>query len=477
MKAFGNGIDRRVRLALTETEVWRRIMPGWQDFYRQLWQVGQITELCRHGLLVATEVAVQSDGSEGVLQFRQPRLPFVAYPFEWSVAMFRAAAEKCLDLHEALWDQGLCLTDSHPWNMVFRGSDPQWVDLTSITAYNAGTVEAGLRQFCTCFLHPLSLLNEGQGEIVRALLAHAFADVSDGHADSILRSGGAGALPWFRRIPRALLAAQAKPGQILGREWRKHACFGRVNFGAKAAAHQVVRRLRRELAAAPSRGGPNEWTTYVQAGQADLSAREISERKIDEKRLENAKVRMLEKWLANMKAESRTLLDLGCNKGLFTQIAWLRGYEAAGVDTDQGAIDCMYQVSSAGGLSVHCAVGDFVAPREAAGMLTNPLPTFVERFRADVVLAFAVVHHLYFGRYRMDFERIVQLLGLYARKYLIVEFVPPEDGFLRGHYVEGAEATEYTSENFRQAVARTFRVLEIGPSFPCGRTIWVLQKI
>jgi len=477
MKAFGNGIDRRVRLALTETEVWRGIMPAWQDFYRRLWEEGTFIELCRQGLLVASEAVAQIDGTEGVLQFRQPRLPFVAYPFEWSAAMFRAAAEKCLDLHEALWDQDLCLTDSHPWNLVFRGSDPQWVDLTSITAYDAGTVEAGLRQFRSCFLHPLTLLNEGQGEIARALLTHPFADVSDGHADSILSSGEWRSLPWFRRIPRALLAAQAKPGRILGREWRKYACFGRVDFHAKAAAHQVARRLRRELAAIRPRGDPNEWTTYVQAGQADLSAKEISERRIDERRLENTKLRILDKWLATLKAESRTLLDLGCNKGLFTQMAWLQGYEAAGVDTDHGAIDCMYQVSRAGCLPVHCAVNDFVAPREAAGMLTNPLPTFAERFQADVILAFAVVHHLYFGRYLMDFERIVQLLGLYARKYLIVEFVPPGDGFLRGHYAGAAKATEYTSENFRQAVERLFRVLEIGSSFPSGRTIWVLQKL
>ncbi len=468
-------IDERVRLTASATEVFREITPAWAGFYRHLWREGTIGRLCERGFLLES-VAVDPAQSE-LLCFRQPRVPFVAYPHEWTAAMLREAAEKCLDLHECLFEANLCLTDSHPWNFVFHGCGPRWVDLTSLNPYAEGTVESALRQFRTFFLNPLTLLNEGQEQVVRALLAHAFADVSEAQADSVLRSGDWQVRPWYRRIPHSLLVAQVQPFRVLRRALRRRLDFKHVDFASTAAAIRVIRNLRRELTAIRPRPVKQEWTTYVQAGQDPLEVSEVSAGKIDVRRSQNAKVRILDAWLARLRPGNRTLLDLGCNKGLFAQMASLHGFVVAGIDTDHGAVDGFYQSSRSMSLPVFCAVNDFVAPREAMGMLTNPLPGFVQRFEADVGLCFAVVHHLYFGRYRMSFERIMQLLGRYVRRHLIVEFVPPQDAFLRGHYADTARVAGYTREEFGRAIAQSFRVLEIGPSFPAGREIWVLEKI
>lgn len=476
MKPFGNMIDERVRLTASATEVFREITPEWREFYGRLWREGVIGRLCQKGFLLESVAVNQEPDQVAQLCFRQPRIPFVAYPHEWTAAMFREAAEECLNLHETLFESNLCLTDSHPWNFVFHGHDPQWVDLTSLNAFEARPVETALRQFRSFFLNPLTLLCEGQEPVARALLAHAFADVPDAQADSILRSGEWQVRPWHRRLPHALLAVQAQSFRMLGRALRRHLEFNRVDFTSPAAAIRVVRSLRRELASIRPDPMRQEWTAYVQAGQEPLGPQEAADGRIEPRRLENSKVRVLDTWLTRLKSDSRSLLDLGCNKGLFAQMASLQGYVAAGIDTDQGAVDGFYQSSRTMRLPVYCAVNDFVAPREAMGMLTNPLPGFAQRFQADVALCFAVVHHLYFGRYKMSFDRIMQLLGLYARRHLIVEFVPPDDVYLRGHYAVTERTDGYTREEFSRAVSQCFRVLEVGPSFPAGREIWILQK-
>ena len=476
MKPFGNMIDPRVRLIGSEDAVYRDIDPKWHSFYLNLWNDGVIRDLCARGLLLETRLKQSEKGEGGIVRFEQSRLPFVSYPHEWAASMLRAAAEQCLALHEALLDRGLCLVDSHPWNFVFHGGRPLWVDLTSLDRFSPSVAAGGLRQFKVFFLNALDVISRGEEEIARSLMAHSFSSVSDACYRMILAGGNWQRQSWPRRIPALFMRAHLHSFRMMFAEWRRFWQFRPSEFSTPSRAKKVVARLRAELNGLSASINTHEWTSYIQAGQDALTPVEMETRILAATRYENAKVRAMDKWLGDLRGEARTVLDLGCNKGLFAQIAWMHGFTVAGVDADPGAIDSMFHSVVHSKASISCGIADFVSPREGLGMLTNPLPTFVERFRSDIVVCVAVTHHLYFGRYRMRLHLIARLLSMYARKYLIVEFVPKEDPFLKNHYPESSSEAGYSIESFSQAMAEGFVEMEVLPSFPSGRSLLLLRK-
>ena len=109
-------------------------------------------------------------------------------------------------------------------------------------------------------------------------------------------------------------------------------------------------------------------------------------------------------------------------------------------------------------------------------MLTSPLPRFAERLNADCALCLALVHHLYFGKYQMTFERIIRLCSFYCKKFAIIEFIPSNDPFLREAYESSGRYGSYNEAQFVSALRTAFEVVAVSPSFPAGRSLWILRK-
>jgi hypothetical protein len=103
------------------------------------------------------------------LVLEHPEIPSVTYPTEWAWSMLRAAAAGYLDLLDALAERGLTLKDVHPWNVVFDGLRPVFVDLTSL-ARGAHSAELAAK-FRRYYLLPLSLIGAGHGRVARALMS------------------------------------------------------------------------------------------------------------------------------------------------------------------------------------------------------------------------------------------------------------------------------------------------------------------
>lgn len=250
MKHFGNGIDTRAQLMASEKEVWRAITPQWQEFYTELWQSGALSSLCESSLVIDSVPVRDLQGVKGLF-FRQKRLPFLVYPFEWSQSMFYDAASKCLDLHEALFRRDLCLLDSHPWNFVFHGGTPLWVDLTSISNYDSVVAQGSLKQFISFFLNPLWLLSNNQTTIARSLLAHAFHDVPNRMCLDILSGSRFETRRWPYRLADKFLVAQEAVYRTMKGVVFERLQFSRLDFGRKEDALRAIAMLRRQLEKTP----------------------------------------------------------------------------------------------------------------------------------------------------------------------------------------------------------------------------------
>lgn len=478
MHAFGDMIDRKVSLMASDTEIVREIRPPWAGFSQRIWDDGTIGELCKKRLLVDTKRCLEQDvDTSGKLRFSQPRLPYVSYPHEWSASMFNAAAETCLSMHELLFTKNLCLIDSHPWNILFDGPDPLWVDLTSIEAFDPSTAHTSLNEFRKTFLNTLDLLRNGNDEIVRSMLAHRFSTISDANHHAMIRGGAWRRHRWRTRLPHAILQTQLHSIRMVQMEWRRFLQFRAADFSSPKQAIKVITRLRRELARLPTAAAAQASTSSPQWGREDLRDLEHDGLTPGAHRHGNPKVRAVDEWLTQLRPQVRTVLDLGRDGGLFAKFAAIKGYTAATIDADSSSIDILYASVQKAKLPIRCGIVDFVSPQEGHGMLTNPLPRFIDRFRSDLVILTAAIHHLYFGKYRMTFRSIARLLSMYAGRFLIIEFIPGTDAFLRDHYGNATMDGEYTLECFAIEFSCHFRTLEILPSVPEGRYMYLMEKL
>lgn len=72
------------------------------------------------------------EGDAGATMVEHDRVPFVSHPYEWPVEMLDAAARLTLDLQESLLEEGLGLKDATPYNILFNGPTPVFIDALSV---------------------------------------------------------------------------------------------------------------------------------------------------------------------------------------------------------------------------------------------------------------------------------------------------------------------------------------------------------
>jgi hypothetical protein len=175
-------VDSKSRLFSWQGELFRGITTQQAAFYTEILNTDTLRDMIRDGLLIDTEITnFNLQGYEVVLKHR--RLPFVSYPYEWCFTALKDAALLVLNVQERLEMKGLSLHDAHPWNVVFDGCRPYYVDLGSIERARGLDSWRAYDEFCRFFLNPLVLMANRHGRIARLL----FHDYQEGggvqHAD------------------------------------------------------------------------------------------------------------------------------------------------------------------------------------------------------------------------------------------------------------------------------------------------------
>lgn len=167
-----------------------------------------------------------------------------------------------------------------------------------------------------------------------------------------------------------------------------------------------------------------------------------------------------------------TIVDLAGNMGWYGSYRHEKVKHAVIIDYDYNCLDYLWQkIQSLKIRNVLPAYMSVCAPtldyyRDDA---VNPAPIepwrkgAVERFKAQMVIALAIVHHLAFAQ-QLTFPEIVGQFARFSTKYLIVEFIEQSDQYITDFLKEGFDW--YTEENFVSELEKKFRILESRPSTP-----------
>lgn len=434
----------------------RAIHPDYAAFYRGLVSDGTAAALGKDFGLVSTALADDVEPpAPGGLVLRHARVTPESYCVEWSPSMLKDAALLTLDLALELAPRDLALQDAYPWNILFSGARPIFLDFTSIAPADRRLIWPAYEQYQAFFLRPLVLSAEGKGRAARALLL----DNIDGIGlEEFYRLTSLG----YRLRHPGLALGRLLDRQIQKRPALKKSLKERVERQSRPIDVRLrqafLGRLRRRTAALRFEAAAvDPWEGYYSGIPAAVDR--------------EAKLAAVRGLLARLKPES--VVDLGCNTGAFSLVAAESGARVIAVDGSESCIDSLYGRARRDGLPITPLIANLVTPTPGFGFLGRQYPPLPQRLRANTALCLGLMHHLHISG-RQSFERIAALLDEVAEQRVIFEYVGRDDANIA--LLHQPRPLDYDLDSVRDALSAQFPRIETLPSDRASRSILLCSR-
>lgn len=388
-------------------EIYRYVHPDAASRYRKLLETGALRRLEEHGLVQTREAEVRLGDLPDGLVLRHQRIEPLTYCVEWCPSMLREAGKATLDLALAALEYDLMLQDAYPWNVLFDGVRPVFVDLTSLVPLDRGVIWPPHEQYEAFFYRPAALANHGKGDVARAFLYNNITGISLETFYRLTSAGyhwrhpGLGLAVWLNRRLQKGTLLKSKAREMSER------MSSRITPEIRA---RFIRRLLNRLSRLESHFEGDPWENYY----AEINPA------FDKQ----AKVNAIREMLTQI--APKTVLDLGCNAGVFSIIAAECGARVMSVDSSEPCLELLFATAKQRGLRITPVFSDVLCPTPAYGFLGRQYPSLVERGKSEAVLCLGLMHHLHLSG-RQSWERIVELLDTFSTKHLIFEFVAMDD--------------------------------------------------
>lgn len=438
--------------------------------FASVWANGVTQDLMARGRVVRTrqletkEASAALNGAvlRGSIVLEHERIAPISYPYEWTFEALRDAAIAHLNLHLDLLVGGLTLSDASAFNMQFAGTDCQHIDLLSLVPYVEGSLWFGYDQFLREFLNPL---------VVEAATGFAVNDHYRGALVGLRTRDAARLLPlrWKVRpgiAAHVVLPARVEARQLTGRKPGKlgslgrAASIGRLPKSRFIALLEHLRRLIQDLPAPPGRSAA--WANYA-------SANSYTDKEV------NAKKAIVAAWAQARKPA--TVLDLGCNTGAMSEVAFENGVKRiVGLDSDRASLDICWARAKASRLPFLPLHIDLANPSPPQGWRGDERRGISERLCGNGLLALALLHHLVIGR-NLPLDEVVGFLVRTAPTGLI-EFVPKGDPMIDVLLEFRRDIfPDYSLESFREILGRHASIVSETQVTSTGRCIIEYRRL
>lgn len=399
-------VDKDNCAYILDTIVLRPTSPSLGKTYLNLEQSGLLADLIEEQYIPETSrSATKVFDSQIVLEHH--RYPVLTYPFEWSSLMLKEAGSLVAKFLERLRPHGYSLKDCHPYNIVFNGAHPVYVDFGSIIRTRT-PYEIPWQEFVSNYYYPLLAWEKGCSQYSRLSLAHfgLFTIPVDEHIAF---------LGIHRLRNRLFTRARLKLAQ-------KATGFG---FNKKVSGLLVDKRLRGLV----SSNKPLDMLDLMENVKpysrttvwANYQDRYLGTNSL----LATKRYHFLIRACADLKCSSA--VDLACNQGYFAEALFTSAGigRVCGIDNDPAAIDSFYKRILDSSIdkpllskSVHPILAEII-PNPAI----SSQPSLHSRCRSELVTALAITHHLALGM-QFSFSTIIKSITGFASEYMIIEFMP-----------------------------------------------------
>lgn len=486
------GFDSGGEAFLNRDQVFRGIYPGNGTLYRNVLRTCEEHDLFRFGIVTTREASVNPYSDKPYeLVLEHERIPFISYPHEWPASMLKAAALFHIDLYKELGKYGLTIKDWHPYNILFKGTNPVFVDFTSIIPIENLSNEAYLtpprvpvlfrqvwdttsayfyemyqRMFVPYFLLPLYLMHQREHNRARIRMSETILNA----ANQVIE-------------PKEVFPVRS----IDKLRFEVKACLKKLCLAEHGAIKlKFLQILRSEVEGLSVSLHSSGYTDYYAAKSEEFGFEPSSDW--------TDKQRIVYEGISQFRPQ--TLLDIGSNTGWFSVLAAGLGSKVVAIDTDEACAELLYGRAKERGLCILPLVMDIAKPtpdvrplayenEPSLSLIGGDFPLILsahKRLRCDMVLALAIVHHLALGQ-GLPFHDIVKILSAFTNKYLLIEFIARDDPLIVAEptffpaFNVGQHRFEwYTLDNFLDELSKYFRQIEIRVSHPESRVILICEK-
>ncbi len=377
--------------------LYRQINSSYAADYDLLMQSGLYKKLIETQLLIShEETEFKSSAATQPYKTIIPQfIPFISYPYEWCFEQLQDAALLTLKILRTAIDHGMILKDATPYNIQFVSGRPVFIDTLSFEKYDDHRPWIAYRQFCETFLYPLLTTKYSGLEIHRLFMAYP-----EGMPAAVVAS----ALPAKARFRLSNWLHVFLPASVTKGKEQRESDFN------KAKLLRIVDHLESTIKPLQSLvANKSIWDHYY-------------EEEILHEQYLNRKKELVK---AMMNADDKNVIDLGCNRGLFSNLIANTDRNIVAVDDNAYSISKLYEEARQNENRILPLCVDLMNPPGDAGFGNGERKAFYKRMKFDLCLSLALIHHICIGK-NVPFENIAAFLSKVA-KNLIIEFVPKED--------------------------------------------------
>ena len=394
-------------------------------------------------------IAENITGSPDWFATLKPELiPVISYPYEWCFNLLKDAALLTLTLAEKAIKYGMMLKDATPYNVQLYNGNVIFIDSLSFEKLDATKPWIAYRQFCECFLAPLTLMHFLKTPLQPLLYAY----------------------PEGIPLPAVHKMLPLKSRFHLGcyLHLHLHAGYSKKNVGKKATPKFSEKNFRAILQSLKQTiTSLHIQTNTVWSGYYNEAAQRPD--------YLQKKKQIIGEWIEKL-PEIKTAVDIGANEGLFAEMLAAKGIRTIAADADPESINTLYtKVRTEANPNLIPLVVDVTNPGAAIGFSNEERETFTSRAKSDLVLALALEHHLAIGR-NIPFHMLASFFRKLG-KYLIIEFVPKEDDKIQEMLLHKKDIYDwYTQDGFEKAFQDAYHILRKQEIQPSGRTLYLMQQ-
>ena len=486
------GFDAASEVFFSQDKVIRGIYPGNGALYRKVLRTCEVHDLFRLGIVATRELNVNPyPDLHYELVLEHEKIPFISYPHEWTTSMLKDAALFHIDMYMKLGLHDLTIKDWHPLNILFKGTEPVFVDFASIIPIDnlqdeeyltpphvpapfqhvwdttsAYLYEMYQRMFVPYFLLPLYLMHQKSHKDARLRMFQTTLNASH----SVISKSEV-----FRRFNIARIVYSTRE------VYKKFALIDQQRYKPR-----FLKMLRNEIEGLNVSPRTSAYSSYYNEKKENSDFEPSAQ-------WTNKQIAIYD---AIKQLKPKTVLDVACNTGWFSILAAKQGCQVVAIDIDEACVNTLYDRARREKISILPLVMDLsnltpdVFPikyenEQRRSLIASEAPILLsteKRLKCEMVLALAIIHHLCLGQGK-SFPDVIRILNPFCEKYLVLEFIDKEDELIRDEisffpdYCKNKSDFEwYNIENLTSLLKKYFTYVEIKDSQPETRKILICKK-
>jgi hypothetical protein len=432
---------------------YRSVSKNYLPEYERLMSSGLYEALTQEGLLIRHQEVKGSEKFGETLKILRPtQIPFISYPYEWTFSQLKDAALATLEIQRQAMKYKMSLKDATPYNIQFVEGKPCLIDTLSFEVWDETKPWVPYKQFCEQFLAPLALAAYGHPNIL---------SLQQSMMDGIPLEFAAVYLPLRARLKFGLLIHLILHAKAQKRSPQAQGTVPRTGKISAESFWGLIESLKQTVSALHEKKRAGRWGTYYQDCIGDeeylLQKKEFVRRAVQT-------------------VHPTTAWDVGANTGYFSRYLAEQGVFTISMDGDISCVEENYRLCKEENCqAVLPFVMDICHPSPALGWQNRERASLIERGPADLVIAFALIHHLAIAK-NIPFEKIASFFAL-CGTWLIIEFVPKDDPNVQTMLSMRKDIfPDYKEESFKKVFSKYFTIKDINSLQGSRRVLYLMKK-